>query len=525
MGKRKRHRRNGLERNGRSRQVPRPATTGTRIRSAFKLVSSSWQPRLVAAAAVLLVAAGLWTDWDFVPARASLDALPDLDLSGAEIQVAEKIRRLHKEVERNSGSAAAWGKLAMNLDVHDLKREAIPCYKQAAELDPTDFRWPYYCATMLAETGSPEALEWFERSQTLNPNYAPVQVLYGQALIDHGRLKEASKTFQLALEANPKSSHAHLGLAQVALSQGDLEVSRQHLLQAVKIDARHGEVHGLLTEVYRRLNESVKAQRELRMAQQLPEITPVPDSVYAKLAAEGISAFWYETRGRVYLKRGRYTEAAREFAMALEVRPDAEAHHNIGFALHYLGKYEEAAEHYRTAIALKPAYRDALNNLATTLFELGNVAESIAYLEKAKRIDPAFPDAYLNLGIFLWRSGRTAEAIEEFRKGLTNAPYDPRTAMRLAWLLATSSQASFRNGAEAVRLAETVCELTDYRIPQTLDVLAAAYAETRQFSRAAEMARRAHQLALSARLQELADQIQSRLKWYQTNRPFRDTRF
>jgi len=522
MGKRKRQRGSRLGGRNRGEHASALVAIGNKIRSSSKSLSEVRRWQLVVAVVGVLLLSGILIWEIFFPARSSSDILLGVDLTGVETQVAEKIRRLRKEVERNPGSAAAWGKFAMNLDVHDLKREALPCYQQAAELDPTDFRWQYYCATMLGEMGSPEALQWFERSQALNASYVPVHVLYGEALLHDDRLEEASHAFHLALSANSKSSHAHLGLAQVELSQGDLNVSRQHLLQAVEIDPKHGEVHGLLAEIYRRLNEPEKADRESRMAQQLPKVTPVPDSVYAELAAEGISAFWYETRGRAYLKKRRYREAARQFTMALKVRPSAEAHHNVAFALQYLRKYEEAVEHYRAALALRPAYRDALNNLATALFELGYVEESIAYLEEAKRLDPAFPDAYLNLGTFLMRSGRAVEAIDAFQQGLTNAPYDPRTAMKLAWLLATSMEPTLLDGTEAVRLAKMVCEITDYRIPETLDVLAAAYAQARQFRTATNTARQAYQLAMSASRPALATKIDSHLKFYEAKQPYRE---
>jgi hypothetical protein len=54
----------------------------------------------------------------------------------------------------------------------------------------------------------------------------------------------------------------------------------------------------------------------------------------------------------------------------------------------------------------------------------------------------------------------------------------------LAWFLATDPDANARDGAEAVRLAERACALTDRRIPAFLATLAAAYAEAGDFSRA-----------------------------------------
>lgn len=410
----------------------------------------------------------------------------------------------------------------MNFDVHDLKREAVSCYKRATALDPGEFRWPYYCAIALRELGSLEAVEWFERSRTLRPDYPPLLVFYGQALFDTGRIDASSQVFRLAMAADPKSSHAYLGLAQTALSQGDLQASRGLLAQALQINPEHGEIHGLLAEVYRRLNEPERAELELERARQLPEVTPVEDPLYAELVSEGVSSFWYRKRGQAYLARGRFEEAARDFRLALQAKPDAQAHNDLGVALQYLGRFEEAIEHHRAALVLRPAYLEALNNLGAALLELGEVEEAIASVVQAKELDPGAPESYLNLGAIQARTGRLADAVATFREGLNVAGHDYRIANRLAWLLATAPDPGLRQGAEAVRLAESVCEATGYRIPEPLDVLAAAYAEAGDFDRAVEAARRAHELAVSARRIELADRIRSRLAAYEAGEPYRE---
>ncbi len=166
-----------------------------------------------------------------------------------------------------------------------------------------------------------------------------------------------------------------------------------------------------------------------------------------------------------------------------------------------------------------PTYREALMGLGSALSKMGQVQQAIAYFAQAKELDPDEPDAYVGLGMLHERSGNEARAIDEFRQGLGNAREDYHIATRLARLLAISSSPQLRNGAEAVRIAESASEITSHRDPEMLDVLAAAYAENGQFEAAAETARRAHELAISAGRPYLAAQIEGRLQSYRAGRP------
>ncbi|MCH8948626.1 MAG: tetratricopeptide repeat protein, partial [Acidobacteria bacterium] len=152
-------------------------------------------------------------------------------------------------------------------------------------------------------------------------------------------------------------------------------------------------------------------------------------------------------------------------------------------------------------------YLDALNGLAISLVEVGRTQEALAYVERTIRLNPTDPRIYLNFAMIYLRYGYQDEAARALRHGLNHKPDDLHLSSRLAWLLATSSKMSVRDGNEALTLARTVCEKTNYRVPATLDILAAAYAETGQFKPATEMARRAHQLAVMSKREDLATKI------------------
>ncbi len=406
---------------------------------------------------------------------AALELLPDPDLSGMEIRVTEKIRTLRAQVQQRPDSAVAWGKLAMNLDVHGLKKEAVSVYQQAAKLDAAEFRWPFYCALLFYVGGSPKALEWFERSRAMRPDDVPLLVLHAQALFDAGRLEISARTFRRAIKLDPSSSHSYLGLARIALGRGDLPGSREYLRKALDLHPGHGEAHGLLAEVCRRLEMPKDAERELLLAQRLPKITPVPSPLGVELAAEGVSSVWYRKRGRAYMAEGRYERAAQELQRALDAIADAQVHNNLGVALQHLRRYDEAITHYQAAIGMNPGYVQAWKNLGSVFTETGQVDETM------------------------------------------------RVALRLSWLLATSPQSSVRDGPEAVRLAEKLCRQTGCQAAEQLDVLAAAYAEVGDFGKAVGTARQANRAAISANQPDLASEILSRLKRYQGKHAYRES--
>jgi len=85
--------------------------------------------------------------------------------------------------------------------------------------------------------------------------------------------------------------------------------------------------------------------------------------------------------------------------------------------------------------------------------------------------------------------GQVAAAIGHYRQALKLDADNVQALTQLAWILATTSEQSLRNGAEAVQLASRAIQLSEGRIPMAYGVLAAAYAETGQFTEAVNQCR------------------------------------
>jgi tetratricopeptide (TPR) repeat protein len=121
----------------------------------------------------------------------------------------------------------------------------------------------------------------------------------------------------------------------------------------------------------------------------------------------------------------------------------------------------------------------------------------------------------------LHEGGDDKAAQAQYREALRRDPAWPDAANRSAWSLATHPNPRARNGAVALRLAQQICEATEYRQPNYLDTLAAAYAEEGQFEEAQSTARQA--LALAEKSETaLVGPIQDRVRHYAGRQPFRD---
>src|SRR5207247_8741598 len=107
-------------------------------------------------------------------------------------------------------------------------------------------------------------------------------------------------------------------------------------------------------------------------------------------AARGVLA-WHQA--------SRYKRPEALWRATLAKTPSAwMAHNNLGLLLQGEGRLEEAAEHYREAMRIRPAYREALYNLGNVLATEGRLAEAEAQYERALALDDGFAAAHNNLG-------------------------------------------------------------------------------------------------------------------------------
>ena len=108
---------------------------------------------------------------------------------------------------------------------------------------------------------------------------------------------------------------------------------------------------------------------------------------------------------------------------------------------------------------------------------------------------------------------------DEYEKVLTIDPASVSARGNLAWVLATSFNPGRRQGFRALELARQANELSGERDPIILNALAAAYAETGQFSKAVSTAQQALDLAAQDNPQ-LTKLLQQEIALYRAGLPY-----
>ena len=141
------------------------------------------------------------------------------------------------------------------------------------------------------------------------------------ALQEEGRLDEAVRHYERAIALRPDYAPAFNNLGTARMAQGDL---------AAAVAA---------------FRESLRLQPGSRDAREL------------------LAKAEYD-RGSTLLEGGSLNQAEAVLRESLRLNPEsAEAHNNLGITLAQLGRLEEAVQHWRRALVIKPGFLDAERNL------------------------------------------------------------------------------------------------------------------------------------------------------------------
>lgn len=361
---------------------------------------------------------------------------------------------------------------------------------------------------MLTRGQEDKAITYIQKALEINPDYAEAHVNLGSLFLQKGELDKAILHFQKAIEIQPDFAGAYYNFGNALLQKGRLDEAIIQFQKTLEIKPKFAAAHGNLGNAFLQKGQADEAMAHFQKALKIQ-----PDFAEA-----------HYNIGIVLLQRRQLDEAMIHFQRAVEIQPDyADAHYNLGIVLLRRRQLDEAMIHFQKAVEIRPDDAEADNNIGWILLQKGRLDEAIARCQHAVKIRPGSALAHNNLATAFLGKGQAREAVTHYNISLEIQPDNVRILSKLAWVLATWPEASVRNGAAALQLAQRANRLFDGHDPLILRTLAAAYAETGQFTEAITSARQALQLATIQGNALLTNSLWIQLELYRAGSAFRDT--
>ena len=120
--------------------------------------------------------------------------------------------------------------------------------------------------------------------------------------------------------------------------------------------------------------------------------------------------------------QGKIEEAIAHFQKAISINNPADAHYNLGIMLDSQGKLDEAIYQFRESIRINPDYPKPYYNLGDALTRQGKMAEAADHFKEAVRLNPLSAEYHNNFGYVLNVLGNEREAITHFREAIILKP-------------------------------------------------------------------------------------------------------
>ena len=326
-----------------------------------------------------------------VPKETENKVVPtDTDLADLEKPIQEQILKARENVKQHPDSADAVGILGVLYQVYGLNEAAESTYVIAIEKDPDNFRWHYYLAYVLLNSGKyADAAEHFEKAVSMEPDYLPARVSLGIAQLRSGEQYAAIDTITPLREAHPDNPMVNYVLGMAYKDAGEYVWAVEYLKPLLDKNPQFGGVRSALAASFVGLGQDDTAADLVEGWTPNADIPILKDPVYGEIFRFETGTDAENRRGIGLLGGGLPEKAIKHFEKALEFDPENKIA-RIGRVdcLTAMGKYDQAETILSGILKSDDRNLPALVRLGHLYTTQSRYDDVQPVLEKAVSIDP-----------------------------------------------------------------------------------------------------------------------------------------
>jgi tetratricopeptide (TPR) repeat protein len=310
-------------------------------------------------------------------------------------------------------------------------------YRDAIKKDPKFLPASLKLAALLQQQGkAQEALAVLRTAEEAGAPPSLLQLAWGDALIVAKEPAKAQEVFEKALEAEPKSVGARLGIAAALEAQDKLEEARVSLERTLREFPKSLGLHERLARVLLKQGKKPEALAQYQAEIQAGHPTIPVRLAVARLALDLDKVELAQSEAKKVLDQSpRNAEGAFYMARVFELHgstglalneyrhatswgntPLYSLHH--GLLLDKLGKQHEALASFANAVSL-PEGRMARGRI---YFRSGDVDRALEDFLEASKMNPKDAEPLILAGLCYDKQGQAAQADESWRAALKVDP-------------------------------------------------------------------------------------------------------